>query len=155
MCEHYLHRSRAPVFNSQGGSPWPIYYPAPRGIELLAEHFGDERYLLTPTRAPEPLYLMHWLAITDTHIALDCAIAQQSYAKVEDWLSEWDIANKDETQPEKRYRIYTLLRDHPRLVCAPDAAFLLSVREHRKVYYLEQDRCQGARQTRPVMGASK
>ena len=38
-----------------------------------------------------------------------------------------------ETQPEKRYRIYTLIQDNPRLICAPDAALLLSG-EHRYVF---------------------
>src|SRR5262249_10419336 len=38
------------------------------------------------------------------------------------------------------FRLYLLLRENPRLVCAPDAAFLLAVAGHRKAFYLEQDR---------------
>lgn len=114
---------------------------------MLAEHFSDERFLATSTQPPQPIHVLHWLAITDTHIALDLAVAQQDAVKVEGWLSEWDTVNKDESRPENRYRIYTLLRENPRLVCAPDAAFLLSLGEHRKVFYLEQDRAtSGVRQ---------
>ena len=39
-----------------------------------------------------------------------------------------------------KYRLYTLLRESPKLVCVPDAAFLLDAHGHRKVFYLEQDR---------------
>ncbi|MFN0051244.1 MAG: hypothetical protein ACKV0T_03585 [Planctomycetales bacterium] len=48
--------------------------------------------------------------------------------------------NKDDSVPEKRYRLYTLLRAEPKLICAPDAAFLLSMQGHKKVFYVEQDR---------------
>lgn len=123
-----------------GGSPASVYYPSRRGCELLFEEFGDERFLLTPTQAPIPHHINHWLAISDTHLTLDAAIRLQQDVQVEDWINEWDVCNKDETIPEKRYRLYTLLSENPRLICAPDAAFLLSLAGHRKVYYLEQDR---------------
>lgn len=135
-----LNRTRAPVFSQAGGSPWPAYFPSRRGCEVLAEYTDDERFLLVPTQPPQPHYLLHWLAVSETHISLDLAIAGQKAVSCESWLSEWDVANKDETLPERRYRIFTLLRENPRLVCAPDAAFLLSIAGHKKVYYLEQDR---------------
>lgn len=136
----FIRRCRTPLFNPAGGSPWPVYYPTQRGLEVLAEHFDDSGFLGVSTRSPEPLYLMHWLAVTDTHIALDQAIGRQNTVQLEGWVSEWDTVNPEETQPERQYRLYTLLRDRPRLVCVPDAAFLLAVGEHRKVFYLEQDR---------------
>ena len=118
----------------------PAYYPSRKGCELLAEHFEDQRHLLTPTEAPIPHHTLHWLAVSDTHIALDEAIRRNPDVSVESWINEWDIVNKNEQQPEKRYRLYKLLRENPRLVCAPDGAFLLSAKGHKKVFYLEQDR---------------
>ena len=53
---------------------------------------------------------------------------------------EWDVINPEESSPERRFRLYTLLRESPRLICAPDSAFMLSVGPHRKAFYLEQDR---------------
>ena len=47
--------------------------------------------------------------------------------------------NKDESIPEAGYRLYTLIDESPRFV-SQDAAFLLSVGGHSKVFYLEQDR---------------
>ena len=38
---------------------------------MLAEQLRDDRHLLTPTRCPEPHHVCHWLAVTDTHLALD------------------------------------------------------------------------------------
>lgn len=142
-----LNRTRAPVFNPQGGSAWPAYFPSRRGIELLAEHFENERFLAVPSRAPDPVHLLHWLAVSETHITLDQAIAMQQAVRLEEWFNEWDTLNPQECLPERRFRLYTLLRENPRLVCVPDAGFLLSIGPHRKVFYLEQDRAtSGVRQ---------
>ena len=63
------------------------------------------------------------------------------------WLNEWDVVNKDESRPEKRFQLYTLLQEHPRLVCVPDGAFLMWFKGASKVFYLEQDRAtSGAQQ---------
>lgn len=135
-----LNRTRTPVFNPNGGSPWPAYFPSRAGIELLAEHFEDDRFLAVSVRSPEPYHLHHFLAITDTHITLDAAIARQSAVSLDHWHNEFDVVNPQENVPELRYRLYTLLRQTPRLICAPDAAFQLGVGPYRKAFYLEQDR---------------
>lgn len=133
-------RTRTAPHPFQESTPASVYYPARRGCEVLAEITGDERILLTPTQAPHPYQILHWLAVSDVHLRLDAAVGAQTAVHLASFLNEWDVANKDESQPEKRYRIYTLLREQPRLVCAPDAALLLSTRGHSKVYYLEVDR---------------
>jgi hypothetical protein len=137
--DHLLNRQNT-LFCHPSIAPAPVYFPSRKGCELLAEHFEEPQYLLTPTAAPIPHHTLHWLAVSDTHIALDEGIRLQQEAKIDGWINEWDIVNKDEAQPEKRYRLYTLLREHPRLVCVPDAAFLLAMKGQSKVYYLEQDR---------------
>lgn len=45
-------------------------------------------------------------------------------------------------EPEKKYHLYECVSDPgtARVVCVPDAAFLLEKSGHRKVFYLEQDR---------------
>jgi hypothetical protein len=137
---HLINRQHLLFSHPLGGSPASVYYPSRQGCEYLFERTGDERILLTPTSAPIPHHINHWVAISETHIALNQAISAQTGAAVESWINEWDIVNKDETVPEKRYRLYTLLRDEPKLICSPDAAFLLSMQGHKKVFYLEQDR---------------
>jgi len=135
-----LIQRQATLFCHPTATPAPVYYPSQKGCELLCEHFDDERFLTTPTQPPIPHHTFHWLAVSDTHIALDEAVAAQEFVRVEDWINEWDVINKEESNPEKRYRLYTLIRESPRLICAPDAAFLLSALGHSKIFYLEQDR---------------
>jgi hypothetical protein len=144
--EHLINRQNL-QFCHPSATPAPVYYPAPKGCELLAEHFDEPRFLLTPATPPIPHHTFHWLAVSDTHIAFDEAVKNEEEVKIEGWINEWDVVNKEENQPEKHFRLYTLLREHPRLVCVPDAAFLLSFKGTSKVYYLEQDRAtSGARQ---------
>lgn len=134
--------SRQPmlVCHPANGLPAPVYYPSRRGIELLAEACGDERLLALPTQAPTMHHVWHWLAVSETHIAFDQAIGLQNDIRIVEWHNEYDIVNPAESSPELRFRLYTLLRSSPRLICAPDAAFLLATRGHSKVFYLEQDR---------------
>ena len=135
-----LSRHRAQVQYPDTAPPGSVYYPSQKGCQLLAEQTGDERYLLTSTQCPQPHHVLHWLAVSQTHIAVDAAIACQDRVRLEGWINEWDTVNKDEVLPQKRFRLYTFLSENPKLVCAPDAAFMLSVTGFAKVFYLEQDR---------------
>ncbi|REK08650.1 MAG: hypothetical protein DWQ37_20140 [Planctomycetota bacterium] len=147
VTDKLIHRLRVLVHHPRFGSPGPVYFPSRKGCEFLAEHYEDERFLASCTQSPQPHHVLHWLAVSDTHMVLNEAIARQSQVHLAGWFNEWDVVNVDESAPERRFRLYTLLRESPRLVCAPDAAFMLSVGEHRKVFYVEQDRnTSGARQ---------
>lgn len=127
-----------PTGDSCSGS---IYYPARMGLEVLAEHYGDDRYLLATTRTPQPHRARHWLAVSDTHIALDQALLLNPQVHCPSFVNEWDVVNPEETEPSKRFRLYLVIEaNKPRLVAAPDGGFLLEVAGHRKVAYLEQDR---------------
>jgi hypothetical protein len=137
-----IHRTRMEVINPSvaGGVGAPVYYPSRKGCEYLAQEFEDERFLTACTQSPNWQHLYHWVAVAQVHILLDQAAAKMRDVTVEDWLGEWSIANPDESLPEKRYRLYTVLSERPRIVCVPDAAFLLAKSGYRKVYYLEVDR---------------
>ena len=150
-----LNRHRAQVVYPNSAPAGSVYFPSEKGIALLTEYTGDDSILLTPPRPPLPHHVAHWLAVSDTHIKLDAAIAAQDRALLEGFINEWDTVNKDETEPQKRFRLYTLLTESPKLVCAPDAAFILTVPIKReqstvtfsKVFYLEEDRAtSGAKQ---------
>lgn len=137
---HLLNRTPTPVFNPAGGAAWPAYFSSRPGLEYLAEHLADERFLGLSCQTPQSHHLLHWLAVSETHILLDQALAAQSLVSCDGWINEWDTVCVTETLPEKRYRLYSLLQTEPRLICAPDAAFLLAAHGHRKIFYLEQDR---------------
>lgn len=135
-----INRHRAEVVYPNSSPAGSIYYPSRKGCEFLAEYTGDDTHLVTPVDCPQPHHVAHWLAVSETHIKLDAAAARQTTVELSDWVNEWDTVNKDEQEPEKRFQLYTLLDEHPRLICAPDAAFVLSTAGFSKVFYVEQDR---------------
>ncbi len=140
--EQLISRTAIEVIDPQAREvPAKVYYPSRKGLEFLACEFEDQSWLERGccTR-PDWRTLLHTLTIVRSHIMLDKAIALQQYAHLGGWLGEWDIANPEQKEPEKRYRLYTLLSDTPRLVCVPDAAFLLCVGTYAKIHYVEIDR---------------
>lgn len=117
----------------------PVYHVTRAGAELLASFHEDEAWLATNTRSPRGDRLAHWVAINDTRIVIEDAIARQSYVTLEGWFTEWETINKTETG-EQRLVLHTVLQEAPPLSCSPDAAFMLGIGGYRKVFYLEQDR---------------
>ena len=136
--EGLINRTNMQVVNPAMGAPAYVYYPSAKGCALLAQELKDERYKSVCTLTPNWMHLYHWVAVAQTHILLDQSVAKLTGVFVNDWISEWSIANPEEKEPEKRYRLFTRLGQ--KLVCAPDAAFLLEKDGFRKVFYIEQDR---------------
>jgi hypothetical protein len=110
--------------------------------------FADDRYLLLPTHFSNIAHLWHALAVADTHIALDRAVALQNDVQIDRFINEYEIVNRDEPDSGKHFRLFTVLREAPsKLYCVPDSAFQIAYRGHLGVFYLEQDRARsGARQ---------
>ena len=136
----YIDRLSLLYAHPVSGSPAAVFQLSRRGYAFLAEHHGNEELRVAPTENVLPHLLPHWLALSDTHIMIDQAVARQAVVTFGGWINEYDVVNKDEQSPEKRYCLYTLIRESPRLVCAPDAAFVLTAGSYSRVYYLEQDR---------------
>jgi len=133
-----VNRTNMQVVNPAMGAPAYVYYPSAKGCAFLAQEMKEDRYLSACTLTPNWMYLYHWVEVAQTHIILDQSVARLMGVSIPDWISEWSIANPDEKEPEKRFKLYTRLG--PKLVCAPDAAFLLEKEGFRKAFYLEQDR---------------
>lgn len=145
--EQLINRAQAEVVLHGTGSTAPVYYPAQKGCHYLRDYYNDDRWLLTPTQRPQTHHIFHWLAVSEFHIAFDEARSLQTDVECLGWLNEWDVANQDEQEPAKHYRLYTLIQQHPKLVCVPDAAMLIAVRGNSKVHYIEIDRAtSGTRQ---------
>lgn len=136
----YINKARLLVVNPDDGAPCPVYYLAQRGAQFLAEHFHDDRYLWKPTTIAQPMHLHHYVAVAGTHMLVDDA-AEHSQITVAAYFHEEEPLNPENPDPKQHIRLYTELRTQPKkLVCAPDAAFLLDVAGHRGVFYVEQDR---------------
>lgn len=133
-----INRTHMQVTNPSMGAPAYVYYPSAKGCAFLAQELKDEKYKSVCTRTPSWMHLYHWVEVAQVHITLDQAIAQTTGTKLDEWLSEWTIANPDEEVPDKRFRLYVKLGQ--KLVCKPDAGFLLDTDGFRKTFYIELDR---------------
>ena len=136
----YVTKTRSLIPYRGGSSGCPVWYLTREAAELLREYFDDESYLALNTRPPRDSLLFHWLAIGDTHIALDKAVdAHQGDVSLTKWTNEWEVVNKDAARAGQ-FCLHTVFRENPPLSCSPDAAWLLGYGEHQIVFYLEQDR---------------
>ena len=97
-----LQRQPVQICDLDGGTPSSVYFPARRGLEIIAEHFSDKSLLRVSTQAPQPHCVRHWLAVSETHILIDQALATQSAVQLSGWLNEWDTASPEDAEPEKR-----------------------------------------------------
>jgi hypothetical protein len=126
-----------------GGVSAPVYYPSAQGTAFLNDGRTDaEPVLRLNTQAPNWMFLYHFVAVAETHITLDGALRQRPDVRVAGWHGERSLLDPQATAPEQRFVLYECVSDAgaPRVVCVPDAAFLLEKDGHRKAHYLEQDR---------------
>lgn len=135
-----LNRAHMEIANPMSPLSAPVYYSSPLGVDVLATQLNDESYRLISTRAPQWQNLVHFVAIADVHILADQAVARQAYAKMERWVNEFDVVNSNASNPADRFFLYTQIQQTPKLVCIPDAAFVLNVQGFRKAFYLELER---------------
>lgn len=123
----------------------PAYTPTPRGCELLALHFNDDAWLETNCKTPRIDRLHHWLDISWTHYVFDNAARDTPALEVTEWINEWQ-PTLDRNGSPTGFTLHTQFSETPPLSCSPDAAMLLGVGEHKRVYYIEVDRAtSGAR----------
>ncbi|MEX1096244.1 MAG: replication-relaxation family protein [Planctomycetales bacterium] len=133
-----VQKHRMPVAFPGTNTAAPVYYLTKQGAEYLASWYDDESLRAVNTRQPRGDRLNHWIAVNETRIVIEQAVAQQSDVTLDRWINEWETVDKDAAEAN-RFTLQTQLSTDPPLSCSPDAAFLLSLRGHRKVFYLERD----------------
>jgi hypothetical protein len=121
-------------------TPAPVYLLSDHGRLYLAHELHDNRFLRKPTKLPHPNHLFHHLALAETHIALDQAVASQAAVTVARWINEFDVINDEEPDAKKHFRLFTVVQDKPRVTCSPDAAFMLSHDDRQMIFYVELER---------------
>ncbi len=135
----YLTRHNVPVAIPGSNGASPVFFVSKKGAEALATHFDDASFMATNTRSPRADRLAHWIAVNDTRIIIEQAVAQSDAVELLSWVSEYEVINKDEAKSQQ-FALHTHLSDNPPLSCSPDAGFVLSTQGFHKVFYLEQDR---------------
>ncbi|MCC7420565.1 MAG: replication-relaxation family protein [Planctomycetaceae bacterium] len=133
-----IQKHRIPVAFPGTATAAPVYYATKQGAEYLASWYDDESLRAINTRQPRGDRLNHWIAVNETRIVIEQAVARQSDVTLDRWINEWETVDKD-AAVGNRFTLHPQLSAEPPLSCSPDAAFLLSLRGHRKVYYLERD----------------
>lgn len=141
----FINRTQSEVVAPAFGLTCPVYYPSRLGLEMLAAQTGDARHLLVCTQPPAWQNLAHFVGLSELRITIQKAVAQQSAVRLAAFYNEFDVVNKDEIDSSKRFRLYTLLRERPKLVCVPDAAFALQAGPICKAFYVELHRRDSAR----------
>lgn len=125
-----------------GGIGAPVYFAGQKLPAFLAQEQQDDRYLLLNSATPSWMFLYHGVAVAETHLLLNKAVAQMAGARLVEWIGERTIADRTAADARSgRFRLIVYLSE--KLICKPDAAFLLEVETegfHRKVFFLEQDR---------------
>lgn len=135
-----VQKTHCQVVNPLFGLTCPVYFPSRLGLEYLAMQTGDPAWLHKPAHTPHWQNLAHWVALSDLRITIRAAVARQNVVTMTAWHNEFDIV-EDTIDPEKRYRLYTLISQTPRrIVCVPDAAFLLEGAGRAKPFYVELER---------------
>ena len=136
----FVDRTNMQVCNPAMGHPAPVFFPTRDGVAFLAEQTGDDSWRSAATQSPNWHHLYHYVTIADQHILIDQAAGLIKGLSIPTWHSEYSVLNPFENDPEKRFTLYSLLSIEPRLVCKPDAGFVLEKEGFRKVFYLETDR---------------
>ena len=138
LAEGFIARHNIPVALPNWSGAAPVYFPTKSGAEALASSFNDERFLAINTRHPRGDRLAHWIAVNETRMVIEQAIAKQNEVSLDGWINEWEPINKADAEPQ-HFTLHTQLCESPKLSCSPDAGFVLSLRGFSKVYYLERD----------------
>lgn len=138
--EKLVNRTTSEVVVPAFGLTCPVYYPSRLGVEHLAAVTGDDRYLLVSCQTPSWQNLAHFVGLSDLRITIHQAVQLHAGVALSHFFNEFDVVNKDERDPDKRYRLYTQLRVQPKLVCVPDAAFALASGGYCKAFYVELHR---------------
>lgn len=118
----------------------PIWILTQQGCATLAKALGDTTFL----RAAEPSFaawmsLSHYCCTTSIMWTIDRAVAAQDRVKLSDMAFEHEVADPRADDPARRYRLYTRISDSPKVVCVPDAGFVLEVDGRQRAFFLEYE----------------
>lgn len=135
----FIHRTNMQVVNPSvnAGSGAPVYYMGARGVELLLNEIGDEKFRLLNTTTPYFLFLYHFIEVSAFGIQLHEA-ARLADVTVNEWLNERALKNPKATAPHEKFRLYARIDE--KTVAVPDAGFVLEKGDLKKVFLVEIDR---------------
>lgn len=118
------------------GNSGPAYTPTREGCEQLAVYKQDDVWLATYTKQPRLDRLFHWLEISWLHSVIVRACELSPAVELVQWINEWAPTLNVDGNPTG-YVLHSQFHEQPPLSCSPDAAFMLNISGHRRVFYAE------------------
>jgi hypothetical protein len=117
----------------------PAFYLAKKGTEELARRLGQPALLAKPTKLQcGAAQINHSVAVGQFLLNLPVAFQHRTDLELLRAYHEFEPINPL-AEPDQQIRLYSLLREEPRLDCRPDAAFLIQRALDRVPYYLEYE----------------
>lgn len=135
-------RFKAEIHNPLVTSSVPIWTPTEAGCCLLATKTGDPSMIMDSMPNTNSWTMFgHYVAVSELIHTIETSFQSQVGAKIGALYFEHDVIS-DQKEPEKRFRLYSLVRQDKdkRIVCIPDAAFEVFAGSYRRAYYIELER---------------
>ncbi|MEL7496539.1 MAG: replication-relaxation family protein [Planctomycetota bacterium] len=124
------------------GPPTFLYLLTREGCKFLSDHFDNIRYRFKPTSLVQPSHVDHYLEMSDLSILFqNDVVPEQTNVQLINWYNDSEVINFDEVDEELHFRLFTEIQQSPRrIICRPDAGFLLEKDGVRGVFYVERER---------------
>lgn len=117
----------------------PVFYLARAGRDLLADRERDASIDAKPTKLLcNPAHVAHAVSVGQLLLDLPNAFEQRDDLVLASSCHEHEPVNP-EAEPAKRKRLYTVLKERPRLVCMPDASFEVTRGADRVPFLVEYE----------------
>jgi hypothetical protein len=151
----YTRSFKAQVGDPLNDSHKPVYVPTEKGCCALAMRTCNIADLLDlPPATNNWVSYAHNTSVSDLFSTLDRSMAAQPQVKMNALYFEHDLVNANESDPAKRYRLYTIVKvlktekksgdktvtEEKKIVCVPDAACELQFGDRRIAYLWELER---------------
>lgn len=120
----------------------PAYRITERGVAHLALRRDDPKFLamLSPTNGHWQNNF-HYVCVSGLMMTVADAVTRQERVKMSGMCFEHTLLNPDEELPEKKFKLYQLIRETPKkCVCAPDAGFQFEVDDVKMGFFVELER---------------
>lgn len=126
--------------NGVPGGPQFLYQLDKKANEFLASKYGLDKYIYKPTSLRQPMHLRHYAELAEISLAFEDAIRTQHDVGLRAWFNEEEIVNWSEADSNKHRKLFTVVKNRPRIVCAPDAGFLIEYEGKTRICYVELER---------------
>lgn len=129
-----------PKLIGDGGTVAPIFVLTILGSAALAQDLNDCSMLLTvEPNFKDWMSLDHHCAVGELHVTTDRAFERQDYVKLRALYFEHEVIKPDAEDPSKKFRLYTVVTESPRIPCCPDSAMEIEVKGWRRCLLTEYE----------------